>query len=275
MTSLFYVVRQRFYLYAQNNDIIKNMFHEWKDAWNKMGTARKKTILEQELYAPVRDFLIENGYEVKAEVGYCDVTAFKEEQFLVVEMKTTLNLDVILQAVQRQRMADVVYIAVPKKGKVLYTKRWKNICHLLRRLEIGLLLVSIRGEHAIVEEALKPEPFNRKISRGTAGMKKGLIIKEFSRRHGDYNVGGSTRTKLVTAYREMAIHIAGLIEKHGPLSIKALKCMGTDSNKTAGILQNNHYGWFQRISRGMYDLTDAGREELKKYRELVDFYVNK
>jgi len=238
-----------------------------------MKNTGRNNILEQDLYAPVRDFLIENGYNVKAEVGYCDVTAFKEDHFLVVEMKTTLNLDVILQAVIRQRVADIVYIAVPKKGKVLYTKRWKKICHLLRRLEIGLLLVSIRGEHAMVEEALKPEPFNRKISKGTSGLKKGLILKEFSRRHGDYNIGGSTRTKLVTAYREMAIHVAGLIEKHGPLSIKSLKIMGTDNDKTACILQDNHYGWFQRISRGMYDLTDTGRSELKKYRELVDYYV--
>jgi len=88
----------------------------------------KKEIMEEDLYAPVKNYLTKLGYDVKGEVQNCDVTALKGETLLVVEMKKTLNLDVILQAALRQRVADIVYIAVPKKGRVLFTKRWRDIC---------------------------------------------------------------------------------------------------------------------------------------------------
>lgn len=232
-----------------------------------------RKILEKDLYAPVRDYLIRQGYEVKGEVRHCDVSALKDDTLLVVEMKTSLNLDVILQATLRQRMADIVYIAVPKKGKVLFTSRWNNICHLLRRLEIGLLLVSFRGNSSIVEEALSPQPFSREMSTRLAGKKRKLVLEEFSGRQGDYNIGGCTKKKLVTVYREKSIHIAALLEAHGPLSIKALRDMGTDSKKTASILQDNHYDWFDRASRGVYELSDKGKKEINDYRELAKFYV--
>ncbi len=234
----------------------------------------KKKLFEEDLYAPVKDYLEEKGYTVKAEVGHCDVTAIIDDVLLVVEMKTTLNLDVILQAALRQRIADRVYIAVPKKGKVLFTKRWQNICYLLRRLEIGLLLVSIRGKSSFVEEVLIPEPFSRERSKGHSKKKRNDVVREFNERYGDFNTGGSTRKKLVTSYKEKAIHIAALLKKHGPLSIKRLKEMGTDIKKTSTILQNNHYSWFERVGRGVYALTGKGDKELDKHREIVSFYLN-
>lgn len=230
-------------------------------------TEKGKKLLEEDLYEPVKDYLVELGYDVKGEVSYCDVSAIKEDIFLVVEMKTTLNLDVILQAVLRQRIADIVYIAVPKKGKTLFTRRWKNICHLLRRLELGLLLVSFRQDKAFVEEAIRPEPFSREKSIKLSRSKRKLVLEEFSKRHGDYNVGGCTRKKLITVYREKAMQIAALLESNGPLSIKQLKDMGADCDKTAAILQDNHYAWFERVSRGVYKLTDRGREEIDNYRK--------
>jgi hypothetical protein len=241
---------------------------------NEKKQKKEKKILEEELYAPVRNYLIGEGYDVKGEVRHCDVTAYKDGLLLVAEMKTSLNLEVILQAAVRQRIADIVYIAVPKNGRALFTKRWKNICYLLRRLEIGLLLVSLRGEISMVEEALKPQPFSREVSRKISARKKKLVLEEFSSRHGDYNTGGSTGKKLVTAYREIAIHIAGLLETYGPLSAKKLKDMGTDIKKTSPILQDNHYGWFERVSRGIYSLSDKGSQEIDNYRELVNYYVN-
>jgi len=235
----------------------------------------KKSILyEEDLYAPIRDYLTEEGYTVKGEVGHCDVMAVKHEDVLVVEMKKTLNLEVILQASVRQRLTDRVYIAVPKKSKVLFTKRWKNICYLLRRLELGLFLVSFRGERAFVEEAITPQPFDRNLSKRTSTRKKKAVLNEFSKRHGDYNTGGCTGKKLVTVYREQAIHIGALIGKYGDLSPKRLKELGADKDKTSRILQDNHYGWFNRVSKGLYTLSDKGKAELNEYRDLVDFYLD-
>ncbi|HHV29987.1 MAG TPA: hypothetical protein GXX73_10430 [Clostridium sp.] len=226
-----------------------------------------KKLLEEDLYKPVKDYLVGLGYDVKGEVRHCDVSAVKGDIFLVVEMKTTLNLDVILQAVLRQRIADIVYIAIPKKGKALFTRRWKNICHLLRRLELGLLLVSFRQDKAFVEEAIRPEPFSREKSINLSSRKRKLVLEEFSKRHGDYNVGGCTRKKLITVYREKALQIAVFLEANGPLSIKQLKDMGADPDKAAAILQDNYYAWFERVSRGVYRLTDRGREEIANYRK--------
>lgn len=156
---------------------------------------------------------------------------------------------------------------------MLFTKRWKNICYLLRRLELGLFLVSFKGERAFVEEVMPPQPFDRNLSKKTSSRKKKSVLNEFSKRHGDYNIGGCTGKKLVTVYREQAIQIGALIGKYGDLSPKKLKELGADKDKTSKILQDNHYGWFYRVSRGLYALSDKGKSELNEYCELVDFYL--
>jgi hypothetical protein len=73
-------------------------------------------LLERDLYEPVRQWLMDRGYNPKAEVMGCDILALKDELALAVELKVTLNLEVILQAVDRQRFADMVYIAVPRRA---------------------------------------------------------------------------------------------------------------------------------------------------------------
>lgn len=226
-------------------------------------------MLERDMYEPVRNWLRENGFEPRAEVRGCDIMAVRDDTVLAVELKTSLNLEVILQAVDRQRFSDIVYIAVPKKGRLFFTRRWRQICHLIRRLEIGLLLVSINEDGASVKEMIAPVPFDRVKSRQMAGKKRIAAVKEYSERHGDRNVGGSTRSRLVTAYRERAIFIASLLAQHGPMSPKALREHGADREKTLGILRNNHYGWFENVSRGLYGITDAGRNALAGYGDLV------
>lgn len=231
-----------------------------------------KSLKESDLYQPIRTYLEGQGFTVKGEVQHCDVTALKDDNIVVVELKKYLNLDVILQATQRQRIADYVYIAVPKKLKAMRTARWRQICHLLRRLEIGLLLVAINGDSHRVELLIEPQPFNRKISRSRKSIQRAGLVREFNNRQGDYNTGGVTRKKVVTAYREMAIHIAVLLSKHGSLSPKQLRELGTDSNKTSSILQKNFYGWFERESKGLYKLSSLGARDLEKYKAIAELY---
>jgi len=87
----------------------------------------------------------------------------------------------------------------------------------------------------------------------------------------DLNQGGSTRTKIVTAYRECAVRIACCLEVCGPLTPARLREMGT-SPKTGAILARNYYKWFSRVSYGIYSLTGKGREEIALYPELVSRY---
>ena len=69
---------------------------------------------ETSLYAPVKAFLEGQGYTVKGEIRTCDVVARRgDEPPVIVELKTGLTLELLLQGVQRLSLADTVYLAVP------------------------------------------------------------------------------------------------------------------------------------------------------------------
>ena len=42
---------------------------------------------EKELFPPVRDLFVKRGYKVNAEVRDCDVTATKDDEFIIIELK--------------------------------------------------------------------------------------------------------------------------------------------------------------------------------------------
>ena len=238
-----------------------------------MSSKNKKDFREEDLYKPIYGYLCELGYTVRSEVEHCDIAAVKGNELLVVEMKKSLNLDVILQAVLRQKLADMVYIAVPKPGRELFSKRWNNLSYLLKRLQLGLMVVSLKEDYSYVEVVFEPTAFDMVESKKKSKKKKQELIKEFDARYGDFNTGGSKGKKLMTAYREMAIHTACCLMKYGPLKPKALRQLGTDEKKTTTILKKNHYGWFENISRGLYDINEKGRQEVAGYSELYEYYM--
>jgi hypothetical protein len=218
---------------------------------------------ETDLYAPVKAFLERSGYEVRGEVADCDLTAIRDDELVVVELKRVFGLKLLVQAVNRQKAADSVYVAIPKPPRGRFAKSFWDMCHLLGRLELGLLTVSFRGTEAKVEVVLHPQV--RGATRN-ARMRRS-IIREFTGRSGDYNTGGSTKQGLVTAYRESALRVACCLEKYGPLSAAELRALGT-GDKTYGILYRNVYGWFERVEAGRYGLHRAGRSALAGYAEL-------
>ena len=229
---------------------------------------------ETDLYEPVRDWLLAAGWTVRAEVADCDVAAMdNDRQLVLVELKTTLNFEVVLQAADRQRLAERVYVAVPAKQRAMASKRWNLVTHLLKRLELGLLLVRFpaqgRNAPVIVEEVIPPVPFDRSRSMAVARKRRTALIKEFEARSGDHNRGGSSKKALVTVYREEALRIAQCLDATGPTSPRALRAMGTCPAKTTRILHDNHYGWFAPVSRGIYDLSQMGREALQAYSSVL------
>lgn len=235
----------------------------------------KDSILEQDLWKPVRDFLIEKGYVVRSEVKDCDIVAMKDEVMTVVELKKNLSVGLLAQVVKRQKFADLVYAAVPKPKKIIGSAKWRDICHLLRRLELGLILVSFKGSKGFVEVAVEPSFFDRERSRQRNKKIRENIIQEMKGRYEDFNIGGSTGKKVITAYRESSIFIACCLEKLGPLSPKKLRELGTDLKKTTSILYENHYGWFEKVERGIYSISDTGKQALNIYKELSDYYFDK
>jgi hypothetical protein len=224
---------------------------------------------ETDLYDPVRDWLAAAGWLCRGEVKGCDIAALNGDRLVIVELKTVLNFEVVLQATDRQRAGDIVYIAVPAKLRTLSRQRWKLVLHLLKRLELGLLLVHFsskaNGVPPRVEEAIPPVPFDRVQSRNVAKKRREVLMKEFHGRSGDRNRGGSVRRPILTSYREQALSIARLLREHGSLSTRMLRKMGTDVVKTTAILADNYYGWFERVSTGVYRLTDKGNKALEDF----------
>ncbi|WP_102262773.1 DUF2161 domain-containing phosphodiesterase [Mesobacillus jeotgali] len=226
-------------------------------------------IYEADLYEPLRKHFIKQGYRVNGEVHDCDLTAVKDEELIIVELKLNLNIDLLLQATRRQRLTDLVYIAIPKPKRIS-RKRWNDIIQLVKRLELGLIIVSFSGNRKSVEIKVHPEPYKRMTSKNT--RKKTALIKEIEGRSADYNIGGSNKTKIMTAYKENCIQIACYLEKLGQMSPKALVALGT-GDKTPLILQKNYYKWFERVERGIYVITEQGKKELEEYPKLVEYYL--
>ncbi|MGG3471448.1 DUF2161 family putative PD-(D/E)XK-type phosphodiesterase [Neobacillus pocheonensis] len=231
-----------------------------------------KKLQEIDLYKPIQTFFVRDGYEVYGEVKDCDMVAVKGEELVVIELKLTLSVDLLIQAAKRQRLTDKVYIAIPKPKYRLNSRRWADKCHLIRRLELGLIVVSSPGKRAKAEVILHPVVFDRRKSMGQSKRKREAVLKEINGRSADFNVGGSNRTKIMTAYKENCIQIAGYLRQFGPLSPKNLVQMGT-GDKTSSILVKNYYGWFERIKRGTYIISDKGKEEIKEYPDLLNFYL--
>jgi hypothetical protein len=234
----------------------------------------KEKLQEVDLYKPIQSCFIREGYEVYGEVKDCDMAAVKGEELVVIELKLTLSVELLVQAAKRQRLTDAVYIAIPKPKYRLNSKRWTDKCHLIRRLELGLIVVSFSARRAKAEIIFHPSPFQRRKSIGQNKLKRESVLAEINGRSADYNVGGSTRTKIMTAYKENCIQIACYLEKFGSLSPKALVQMGT-GKKTSSILTKNYYGWFERVKRGVYMVTEKGKNEITGYPELVKYYLEK
>jgi hypothetical protein len=76
---------------------------------------------EQDLFDPIKGWLEEKGYEVYAEVempfGRADVVGKNHPAYCVVEMKTSLNLEVISQAIRWRGLFHYIYIAIPRRKR--------------------------------------------------------------------------------------------------------------------------------------------------------------
>jgi hypothetical protein len=209
--------------------------------------------LESDLYAPVKALLEGQGYVVKGEVRGCDVVGVRgDEPPVVVELKRVFSLSLVFQGVDRLALSERVYLAVGK-----WPKPMKPVRKLCRRLGLGLLVVDT-GRAEIV---LDPAPYQPRLNK----HKKGRLLGEHARRVGDPNVGGSTtRIPLMTAYRQEALRCAGLLAINGPMAPKAMRA-AADVPNAARILQQDVYGWFERIERGVYGITPKGRSGLEQH----------
>lgn len=216
---------------------------------------------EVDLYAPVKSFLEGQGYEVKGEVGEADIVACRDdEEPIVVELKLRFSLSLFHQAVARLSMSDNVYIAVLHQPGRAFQKAVKNNLSLCRRLGIGLLTVRLKD--GFVAAHLDPGPYAPRQSK----VRKSRLLREFSRRIGDPNQGGSTRRGMITVYRQDALKCVKLLSDIGPTKASEVARL-TGAENARRIMSDDHYGWFERVSVGFYQLSPKGVEAMSSYEE--------
>jgi hypothetical protein len=208
---------------------------------------------ETELYAPVKRFLESQGYAVKGEIGPADVVALRgDDPPVIVELKTGFSLALVHQAIDRQAVTPHVYVAVPQVAGRRGFAALKANLKLARRLGLGVL--TVRLSDGLICVHCDPAPFRPRLN----ARPKQRLLREFAERRGDPAQGGATRDGLVTAYRQDATLLARHLAATGP-------CRGRDVRDATGIarataiLRDDHYGWFERVSRGVYAVTEAGR----------------
>ena len=226
----------------------------------------KKTT-ESDLYDPVANYLRSLGYEVRGEVRSIDLVAIHDDELVAVELKLRMGLELILQAIERQRTADSVYVAVAARKTGPPLRNHRRVRSLLRRLELGLILVHFRQSGTRVEVKLHPSPYKPRSSK----RERRNVIREFTSRTGDRNIGGSAAGRVITAYREQSVYIACALQKLGTASPSELQSVGT-GDKTGSILYRNVYGWFDRIDRGRYGLHEDAKTAISEHPDLKDHY---
>ena len=228
-------------------------------------------LLESDLYGPVRDYLEGLGYEVKGEVKDCDVTAMRDGELIVVELKRGFTLELVYQAIDRQRIADGVYVAVPLPKRGYMSPHIKDMQALCRRLELGLILVGFTSK-GIPQVDVMVHPKEAAVPRQNR-KRRLAVIREHETRTGSANTGGVSRKKILTVYKEQALLAAKLLRDSGPLRAEDVKRLGGPPNTTA-ILSRNVLGWFAREAAPegrlyLYRVTDQGLEALAQYEDIL------
>lgn len=217
---------------------------------------------EADLYAPVKAFLTRQGYTVKGEVGAVDVMGVRDgDDPVLVELKLGFSLTLFHQGIDRLAVTDLVYVAVPEKTGKPAARALKDNIKLARRVGLGVLTVRLRDGH--VTAHADPGGY---VPRKQPKAKKRLL-KAFDRLKGDPNEGGATRHGIVTGYRQDALLCARFLAVHGPSTGAKVKEWAEVPTATK-IMAADHYGWFTRVSRGVYDLTDAGRKGLSDWADV-------
>ncbi|GAB1362709.1 DUF2161 domain-containing phosphodiesterase [Rhodobacter sp.] len=214
---------------------------------------------EADLYPALKAYLQGQGYEVKAEIGACDVVARRgEEPPVVVEMKRSFSLQLVMQGVARQALVDTVYLAVPAPGPRGWSSRYRDILALCRRLGLGLLAVDAAAGQTTAH--LDPGPYSPR--RNVPGAAR--LLREFERRVGDPNTAGTTGVPRMTAYRQDALRCASHLAAHGP-SRPAEVARTTGAARAATLMRADHYGWFDRPAHGLYALSPKGQAALRDH----------
>jgi len=222
--------------------------------------------VEKDLFDPIKKYFEDFGYTCDGEVNDIDLYMEKGDESVAVELKVTLDFKAVRQAALRQKITDFVFIGI-FRPKDLYSRSFKDKIYLLKRLGIGLIVVSKRsGAVEVVSEPLVSELSSYQIrNKG----KREALSGEFQKRKTKNNKGGVTGTKLMTGYREDALLVLdALVSLGGEAKTKEVKEI-SGVEKTTQILYKNYYGWFESLGKGKYKVRDEGYDALEEFEEAL------
>lgn len=224
---------------------------------------------ESELHEPVTQWLTAQGYRVSAEVRHCDLVAqMAGEEPVVVELKTRMSLELIIQGVRRQEVSPSVYLGVPLHGARATLPNQRGVRTLLRRLGLGLLVVRYLRHGTRVEVLLHPVSPHESPPRRRHAQRRALL-REIDGRYLELNRGGQASTDTQwSAFRQRSLVVAALMAREpervwAPREIRAVG----GPEQTGTILSANHLGWFDRVARGAYRISDAGMSVVTAHYE--------
>ena len=222
--------------------------------------------MERDLFNPIKDFFEKMGFVCDGEVKDIDLYMEKGELRVAVELKESLNFRVLQQAALRQKFLDNVYIGI-FRPRDLFSRSFKDKIYLLKRLGIGLIVVSKRtGSVEIVSEPVVSELSSFQKSNK---KKSEAIAVEFQRRKSKGNTGGVKGVKLITGYREDSLLVLDALTELGGCAkgAEVKKLSGVD--KSTNIMRDNFYGWFEKVDKGVYKVSDDGYKALEEFESTM------
>ena len=219
--------------------------------------------VESDVAAAVAEYFSSLGYEVKAEIRGCDVVAIKHidsaPRLTVIETKLRFNLKLLYQAITRFDIADEVLVAFLRPHNMGRKSHWRDLKNLAKHSGIGILLVSGDKQAPLVQVALEAGGSRRKRIK----TKRLAIEREFHNRLVKGQIGGVNKVKILTAYRELAISLAVYLTKKGPCKTCDLIKQGFPK-QVSRMLWDNHYGWYERLGRGLYKVQNHTESAITK-----------
>ena len=109
---------------------------------------------------------------------------------------------------------------------------------------------------------------NKSVNASHGGQKKGTHTKKNSPYDKTLNEAlGGTNEKIFTHYKEKAFLILTYLNDFGPKSPKEI-IAHTAIKDSYNILRKNYYTWFLNPKRGIYMISDIGKQELAKYQKI-------
>lgn len=222
--------------------------------------------MEKDLFHPIKTYFESYGYTCDGEVRDIDLYMEKNGQSIAVELKQTLDFKSVQQAALRQKLTDFVYIGI-FKPKNLHSRSFQDKLYILKRLGIGLIVVSKRSKS--IEIVSEPVVSELSTYQSRNKGKKKALSEEFQKRRTKSNTGGVHGTKLITSYREDALLVLdALLELGGEASTREIHTLSGVANSTK-ILYYNHYGWFACVGTGRYRVTEAGCQAVEDFEEAI------